>query len=437
VLKCRHFGSHPHLVRRFLRARPSVEQLESRHLPSGVFAAAPLVLGTVPSSKDAPENLGTLTPENLNGGVTVLGTFHSQTADYFQFQVTRSHEVVISLLNQPSSTGIPAGTWLTLTNVTAGQPVFVLPLGNISNPASQVASNGQVIVLGGVDPGNVYVLQVNAWSAAGDYTLHLSYPGEQPEMPQPLAVGSGPTVRLQLLNPGTTAPVSPTSASAPAAPPVIGTAAPAPLLPAFVPVVGGSTGVLVAGVPVGASNPVEPPASIPSSVYVALGAGSVGGGTNIGNLNTPRDLYDRLYGQEPALALNDRVVGLAILSQVSTTSGSSFAAAREGQDLQGWWQNLLRRFGQTSAAVSTATAESVLKADASPEDEEEALLRDPAEVRGFPEMAFPDRGSYPALRPEAALAISVLFAALVARQRRQRPPALTVRRIQCPHEFTA
>ena len=97
----------------------------------------------------------------------------------------------------------------------------------------------------------------------------------------------------------------------------------------------------------GTSTPASPPASIPGGVLLALTSGAVGGVATASGSNpiAYRDVYDRIYGKGPSLAISERLVGLAILGQVSTLapmdSGDAMASlGASGLEPTGWWQPL-------------------------------------------------------------------------------------------------
>jgi hypothetical protein len=385
----------------------NVEVLESRTLPAaltGTIALPPILLDGLsagsspavlegPNGPKVPQDLGTLAPADLVKGVTIVGGLQGETADYYQFQVTQTRQFVVALGELTSTTGIPPGTWLSVNDTTIQQPLVLEAWSNVVSPDSQVNVNGQIMVTAWLHPGAVYVLQITNFSPGALYVLRIAYAGAQPEMPQPLSVGAANAIRLRLVNNGAGLPAaSAPSALEPASPINPSTAALRIVLPAIVS--GSSDGTRI----VAASNPsaseltsiAAPPGAgnVPTAVFVALGAGSVGGfpGTSSATTTSAPDLYDRIYGQAPALALNERLIGLAILSQIGTaTNGDaaepSRAAGSDRPNLRGWWQNLFR-FGEQEAAVAPGRSVSkpplattgVLNADASPEEEEEDLL---------------------------------------------------------------
>jgi len=431
VLKSQHISRWRRSARRSATARLNVELLESRNLPAaltGPAALAPVLPGDTanpadvagagagttvvegPNSQAAPQDLGTLAPSNLVAGVTGFGTFQSETADYYQFQATETREVVLTLSNQSGPQGLPAGNWLTVTDTTINEPVYLAPLGDITNPASQVGATGQILMLAGLDAGKVYVLRIASWSTDARYGFRIGYPGENPEMPVPLPIGAEPAFRQRLSNAGgsllaATAP-SPSVPSAVAS--LSGATMPGGVfLPATVAGPGDGTGIIAASNPFGegalSAAAASGTSNIPAGVFVALGAGSVGGfsGANLGSTGSSPDLYDRIYGQGPSLALSERLVGLAILSQIGTAANvdvtqPSPTVGADRQNLPGWWQNVLRVRGQEAGPPSAENAASglprttgVLKADASPEGEQDDLLLDETDAQALLELDIP------------------------------------------------
>jgi len=443
--------------------------LESRNLPSGLTGgtapdpvlspagtgSASLVLEG-PNSAAAPQDLGTLAPSDLANGITVIGGFQSEAADYYQFQVTKKHEVIITVSNQSGPEGMPVGNWLTVTDTTTNQPLYLWVLSNVYNPTSQVTSTGQILVLTQVAPGTSYVVHIANWAPDALYGFRIGYPGSNPEMPQPLTLGAAAAIRLRLLDAGgNLAPGAAPSVSTPAPPAIVVSATGSVVLPTTVAASSDGTGIVPASnvVGSGAGNSVAPSGNnnVPTAVYAALGTGSVGGFlvTNNGSPSAYQDLYDRIYGQAPALALSERLLGLAILSQVGTTTHVDVSepvlppASTDTQTLKTWWQSLLRLGGQDAGPPAATSMQStlpatsgVLKADVLPEEEDDLLLQDQPEAwapRGREdtegtEVVLDRRAaSSDAAEPiHATLAVSVLFAALGGRQRRQRRPVLCV-----------
>jgi hypothetical protein len=436
-------GQRVTLRKRALRptgtARLYLEWLESRDLPAAPTSASalapivnppgngPTVVAERPNSQANPQNLGVFTSAELDGGITLVGSFESETADYYAFQVTATFPITITLQPFVPTQGLPSGAWLTLTDVTANQDEPLLTLGLVPTPGSQVNSGGQITVVAVPAPGATYVLAISSWAADTLYTIGFTTAGAQPEQPSPLSLAAAASSRLQLLNDGTgptpsvgpsfTGSPSPTSTTANTTVPVAFSASSGatPVIAANYSLAGNTTNTIA---PAGNS-------SIPASIYVALSAGPVGGftGNSNGNLSVTTDIYDRIYGQGPALALSERFLGLAILSQISMSAPVETAPS-----------------ARPTARVSPVSTTGVLKADTALDYEEEAFFdgeqvqadtqeipatvalglnagAEPATEMG---IAFTQRtgtsGTSPRL--DAAVAVSVLFAALGDRRQR-------------------
>jgi hypothetical protein len=279
----------------------------------------------IATSQAGPQDLGTLSRAN-HGATIVPGAFLNEAADYYQFQAADTFFATLTLKASSSLLGLPAGNWLTFTDTTTNQTAQSSILGDLTNQGSQVNSTGEILMWTLLTSGHNYVISVASWSPGAVYTLTVAYVGSAEGStlpPGPLPVGTTASVQVTLTNNGTISPIS-----APVTAGAAGNLVPSggTILPPT------PTGFSSAGqiVPVSYTNvsgatSAAPPAgstNIPASIYVALGAGPVGGFTGVsgGNLTVTADVYDRIYGQAPALALSERFMGLAVLSQIGTAS---------------------------------------------------------------------------------------------------------------------
>jgi hypothetical protein len=136
----------------------------------------------------APQNLGVLFPDELQGGVSIThevsGALKTMAAasDAYQFQVLQSREYIFLL---QGAAGSPPGPGLSVTLLDAA--------GRIVPTTTEGDGQGVKAVLSA----GVYVARVAGWAGGYQVTLSLGGAGENPI---PLTVGPAPALTLQLLN---------------------------------------------------------------------------------------------------------------------------------------------------------------------------------------------------------------------------------------------
>jgi hypothetical protein len=334
----------------------------------GTYSLAFTITGSGPSldrtagPNDAahPQDLGVLAPFDLQDGVTLSGTFGSESADYAQLQVLQSREFVFGLDSLPVGGAIPLGSWLSVTDVTTNQPVPLLPQGTLPDPFGQVNDGGGIVALGFLNAGDTYVVSLTSWAAGSGYRLRLSN-GSLNEAPPPLTVGPAPAIRLRFRTPSTLDPSPPTpspptppadlpqvdvastvpagtgTAQLPGAadsstkpdvtPPPSGAAEVGPfLVVALAPVPGkGTTAPIPTGDHAGPTIPAGPagPVSIPASVVLGLGIRPLSAVpiAGRGDAVPAPDAFEQVHA-EPLLLLRSELVTVASPSQVSSPVGA-------------------------------------------------------------------------------------------------------------------
>jgi hypothetical protein len=311
-----------------------------------------------PNDAQYPQDLGLLAPFDLNDGITVTGAFATNTADYYEFQVSQDRTFRLRLSNDTPAQGPPAGIWLGVTDTTTNQQVYLFLQGAGTSLTSQVNSTGQIVVIAALHPGTTYIACITAWPTAAGYQLQIANDGSDAEQPPPLTIGAAPAIRIRLLSASGTLSGGPAaSPAAPQAGPLAATAGAGsgvtPLTSASAPAA--VPNIVLANKDTAASPTVTlPPVAnaVPTGVFVALGNGPAGGtGSPAGtNASSPRDVYDRVYAVGPALALSERMIGLAILSQIGTAANGDSAEpaltlSAGNQSLPAWWQTWQRMMG--------------------------------------------------------------------------------------------
>jgi hypothetical protein len=245
-----------------------------------------------PNSAGRPQDLGTLAPYNLQQGVSVGGAFAGEQADYYQFQVMQARTYVLTV-GEPDGTPLPAGTWLTITDLTTHTAVFTLPQGNLPDPAtSQVNSDGFVRVLAALSAGDTYVVTLTSWGAT-PYALFVSN-FNSPEAPPALTVGPAPAIGPRLLGSQ-----PPPPAEEP--PPPAGRADSSP---------GESPGGAVQLVsfkedgtlPAGPGAVPGTLSAVPDGVLLSLSIGPLGGPAP-GGVRPGPDVFNQVFAQGPPVAL--------------------------------------------------------------------------------------------------------------------------------------
>jgi hypothetical protein len=262
--------------------------------PSGYIAE-----GT--NSAAQPQNLGVLPAYELSQEVVISGSFPpSEPADYYQFQVLENCTYVFTLAASPTGTSLPAGNWVTLTDVTTGQTVPILLQGFLPLPDSQVNSDGLVRFWATLTPGDTYVVTVASWGG-GPYTLHISNANE-PEAPPPLTIGAAPAIQQRLLGP-----TPPTNNTPPPPPQSVGSGNPvtfgSPLING-----GGVAGATFQVAVKGESGPlfVPPLSNVPAVLFLNLGANPAGGPSV---LPPAPDPFEQFFSLPPGAAEHVGLLG--------------------------------------------------------------------------------------------------------------------------------
>jgi hypothetical protein len=314
-----------------------------------------------------PQNLGTLAAFDLADGITLTGQFASEGGDYYEFQVLENKQYLLTLQGLPAGNALPPGNWLTITNVTTGTTVPLLPQGAILDPASQVNTDGQISVLCFFQPGTNYVVRVQSWAAGAAYQLQfLDNSGN--EAPPPLTVGAGPAIRIRFLNNGNDPPPPPVL------PPVIPPPPTSP--PAGLP---GNSRHLTPGSGDGSSA-----TTVPASVLLTLAAGPVG---SLNGAAPGSDVFSDVFARAPIPFFSDGILRLAILSlhydpdlgddEFSPPTGQQ-PLSLENQDvwqgvmysLRSVWQSLQAPPTDNPAVALGANAPAIGSADRDDEDED-------------------------------------------------------------------
>jgi hypothetical protein len=426
-------------------------------LPFSVTSAGrPTRVQEDPDHGPRPQDLGLLAPFDLAAGVTVSGGFGSEAVDSYQLQVAQDGQLNLTLNDLTAASPLPAGIWLSVTDTATNQQLYLYPQGPSDSSGSQVTVPDQVVVLVALHPGTTYVLQVKSWASGAAYDLRIANAGATPEAPPPLPIGTGPAIRVRLQTAGGVSQppaLAPITASTPLVTVSSSVNSPSGSSANETASSAGTVSATSAGrssegpVPAAATNrpgpsptttAPSPGTSIPASVYVALGAGPVGGVVaQPGSAACPpRDVYERVFGQGPTRALSERLASLAILGQVGAMGGPESTEASAAQEFAGWWRTLQRL---ADASLRLAPAQAVLSSapllfdgpapGANAEEEEDEAPIDAWDLLGCEETAVPEEVSVGDARtpPEgrgsaiSALALGVLFAAGPGPEQGKRP----------------
>jgi hypothetical protein len=288
-----------------------------------------------------PQDLGVLAPFDLADGVTVTGGFGAEGADYYQFQVLQARPYTLSVQALPTGTSVPLGNWLTMTNLTTGTTMALIPQGTLPNPADQVNTDGQIQVLAFLQPGAVYRIGVASWAAGPTYQLQLTA-GFNIESPPPLTTGPGTAIRVRLLNNG----------NDPQPPPVLPPNPPSPPGPVSPPTRTAGTGAAHA----------SPPDIVPADVLLGLAAGPVGGVNSLQGATPAQDAFDRIFARAPMPLLSDAILRVAVLPlhfSTDTADGSDSTPAIQSSlaERASPWQGLLDSLWALWNSVSSTSAE--------------------------------------------------------------------------------
>jgi len=250
------------------------------------------------------QDLGVLFPTELLTGVAVERTAPlaaaSDPADYYQFRILQHALYSFDLESAPAISGIR----LSLSDVSG--KVISLVLGD---------SEGSISTVLDLNPGT-YVLGVRGWPA--DVAANLTYRlnivsfGQDQEPVVPLSIGPGPAVRIRPLTEE-----SPTLIESPV-PTVQITAV------ETVPSRGRDLG------------------RIPSSFFLVLAAGPVGGPSGPAPSPRPSGAYESILAQSSETLLPEVVARLPLLIP-APHSGTEQSPAEAGQLLQ-WLQTVLHQF---------------------------------------------------------------------------------------------
>ena len=112
-----------------------------------------------------PQDLGVLTPTDLQAGVTVTGRFQSENADTYELQIPADWWYGITLNGVPVEQ-LSSGSWVSVTDMGTSQPVTLLNLNPDANLASPPGSVVSLVDNAALHAGTTYALQIDSWGAA-------------------------------------------------------------------------------------------------------------------------------------------------------------------------------------------------------------------------------------------------------------------------------